>query len=125
MRIIRLFVLSALVIVSGIVSANDYPTIETVRYVVNCMVDNGGQNEENLYACTCRFDAISKAVTFQQYEDVSVFVRNKAMPGEKGAVFRDLGNATKGVRAKYEAAVKTAEDNCPIAKRVTRSVKDK
>lgn len=123
MRTMRL-ILTALVFISGAVSANDYPTIETVRYVVNCMVDNGGQNEENLYACTCRFDAISKVMTFQEFEDVSVFVRNKDMPGEKGGVFRDLGKATKGIRAKYEAATKSAEKSCPVAKRVKHSVKE-
>ncbi len=123
MRTIRLF-LTSLVFVSGAVSAYEYPTIETVRYVINCMADTGGQNEENLYACTCRIDAISKAVTFQEYEDVSVYVRNKDMPGEKGGVFRDLGKATKGTRAKYDAVVKSAEANCPVAKRVTRSVSE-
>ena len=124
MRMRRLF-LPLLLLVSLSAGANDFPTIETVRYVVNCMVDNGGQNEENLYACTCRFDEISQAVTFEEYEDVSVYIRNKAMPGEKGAVFRDLGRSTKEIRKKYEAAEKTAVANCPIVKRVSRKVKEK
>ena len=122
---IKSLVLPLMLVISTNVTANDFPTIETVRYVVNCMVDNGGQNEENLYACTCRFDTISEAVTFEEYEDVSVYIRNKAMPGEKGAVFRDLGRATKDVRKKYEAAEKTAAANCPIVKRVVRKVKEK
>ncbi len=33
--------------ISSLATANDFPTIETVRFVVNCMVDNGGQTEEN------------------------------------------------------------------------------
>ena len=124
MRIRNLF-LSLFLLASSNLIANDFPTIETVRYVVNCMVDNGGQNEENLYACTCRFDSISQALSFEEYEDVSVYIRNKAMPGEKGAVFRDLGRATKDIRKKYEAAEKTAVANCPIVKRVSRKVKEK
>ncbi|MBT7953278.1 MAG: hypothetical protein HN764_16750 [Gammaproteobacteria bacterium] len=110
---------------SSMVSANDYPTVDTVRFVVNCMVDNGSQNEENLYACTCRFDAISSEITFYEYEQVSVYVRNKAMPGEKGGVFRDLGRDTKELRTKFEEAEKKANKACPIARRVTRPAKSK
>lgn len=104
--------------VSTFASANEYPTMDTVRYVVNCMVDNGGQNEENLYACTCRFDAISALLTFDEYEQVSVYLRNKGMPGEKGGVFRDLGRDTKDLRDKFEQIEKEAVRSCPIAKRV-------
>ncbi len=114
-----------LIFVSSIVSANEYPTIETVRFVVNCMANNGGQNEENLYACTCRFDELSSAITFNEYEQVAVYVRNKAMPGEKGGVFRDLGRDTKDLREKYEEVENKANSNCPIAKRVKRPVKTK
>jgi len=76
MRFLRLG-LVALIFVSPVASANDFPTIEAVRFVVNCMVDNGGQNEENLYACTCRFDAMSSEISFNEYEQVAVYIRNK------------------------------------------------
>jgi hypothetical protein len=109
-----------LIFISSFVSANDYPTTETVRFVVDCMASNGGQNEENLYACTCRFDQISSEITFQEYEQVSVFVRNKDMPGEKGGVFRDLGRATKKLRDKYKEVESRANKACPIAKKVSR-----
>jgi len=114
------YCLFILFFVSSFASANEYPTVETVRFVVNCMVDNGGQNEENLYTCTCRYDAISSAITFNEYEQVSVYVRNKAMPGEKGGVFRDLGHATKELRDKYDGVVKNAASACPLTKRVSR-----
>jgi hypothetical protein len=111
---------------SSMVSANDYPTVETVRFVVNCMADNGGQNEENLHACTCRFDAMSSKITFNEYEQVSVYVRNKAMPGEKGGVFREMGGRdTKELRTKFEQMEKTANSACPIARKVTRPAKSK
>ena len=42
------------------------------------------------------------------------------MPGEKGAVIRDLGKATKDLRARYEKVETEARKNCPIAKRVVR-----
>ncbi len=102
------------------VSANEYPTIDSVREVVSCMAENGEQSEETLYACSCRFDRIKAAFTFREYSDVSFYLRNKAMPGEKGAVIRDLGKATKDLRARYEKVETEARKNCPIAKRVVR-----
>lgn len=123
MRSLRTGFFSFIFIISPIVSANDFPTVETVRFVVDCMVSNGGQNEENLYACTCRFDQISSEISFQEYEQVSVFLRNKAMPGEKGGVFRDLGRASKELRDKYEQVESKANNACPIARRVTRPAK--
>lgn len=109
-----------LVTLSSATMASDYPTVETVRYVVNCMAENGGQSEENLYACTCRYDVISAGLSFEEFESVSVYIRNKAMPGEKGGVFRDLGKGTKEIRDKYEVVEKEALSSCPIAKRVAR-----
>lgn len=110
---------------SAFASANEYPTMDTVRFVVNCMADNGGQNEENLYACTCRLDTISAQLSFDEYEQVAVYLRNKAMPGEKGGVFRDLGRDTKELRDKFEQIELNAVSACPIAKRVSRPVKAK
>ncbi len=110
--------LAALLFVSSFVSANEYPTIETVRFVVDCMVKNGGQNEENLYACTCRYDVINAALTFAEFEQVSVYTRNKAMPGEKGGVIRDMKRATQQARDKYDQAEKEAARACPLVKRV-------
>ncbi len=120
-----LFILMSLFLTSSFAARNEYPTVDTVRFVVNCMADNGGQTEENLYACTCRFDVINAAFTFAEYEEVSVYVRNKAMPGEKGGVFRDLSRNIKDLSAKYAQISKQAASACPIAKRVIRREKAK
>ncbi len=87
------------------------------------MAENGGQTEETLYACSCRLDAVKSVFTFEEYENVSVYVRNRAMPGEKGAVFRDLGKSTKELRARYDEVEAMAKKNCPVAKRVVRTGK--
>jgi hypothetical protein len=119
------YCLIALFFVSSYASAHEYPTTDIVRSIVNCMADNGGQYEENLYACTCRFDALSSAITFDEYEMVAVYGRNKDMPGEKGGAFRDRGRSTKDLRAKYDEVEKNAVSACPIAKRVIRPTKKK
>jgi len=87
------------------VFANEYPTNETVHYAMRCMDELGGQTEENLYTCTCRYDAIRDAMTFSDYEEGYTYERNKDMPGEKGGSFRDN---QRGKRF-YEELVKVRE----------------
>jgi hypothetical protein len=99
------------------VSANEYPTDETVRYALNCMNKLGGQTDENLYTCECRYDAIRAAMSFDDYEEGITFERNKKMPGEKGNFFRD----NKRGEAFYEKLLETREvanSDCIVVKHV-------
>lgn len=99
------------------VMANEYPTEETVRYALNCMAEMGGQTDENLYTCNCRFDAIRANMTYSDYEEGFTFERNKKMPGEKGSSFRD----NKRAEAFYEellAVREKANSSCIVVKHV-------
>ena len=98
--------------------ANEYPSEETVRYALNCMAELGGQTDENLYACLCRYDNIRAAMPYNEYEEGATYERNKAMPGEKGGFFRDNERGEKFYKVLKEAR-KTANSQCPVAKRVT------
>jgi hypothetical protein len=112
-----LFGISVLLMGAGPVLANEYPTNETVHYALNCMNELGGQTDENLYTCTCRYDAIRETMTFSDYEEGRTFERNKKMPGEKGSFFRDN---ERGERL-YEELVKAREAanaNCIVVKQV-------
>jgi hypothetical protein len=105
-------------------SAYDYPTIESVRFVINCMTELGGQNEQNLYTCTCRHDVVAENMTFAEYDDATFFDRNTAMPGKRGAMVRDN---EKGARDKknLEELLKKASAQCPVVKHLETPVKDK
>ena len=112
-----------LVMASG-VYANDYPTIETVRFVVNCMADLGGQNEQNLYACTCRHDALVKQMSYEEYDDAMVFERNKQMPGERGGFVRDNERGVKNYK-KFKNLLDEISAQCPVVKHIEAPVRDK
>ena len=99
------------------VLADEYPTDETVHYVMSCMDELGGQTDENLYTCVCRYDAIRAAMTFSDYEEGYTYERNKAMPGDKGGAVRDNERA----KAFYEELVKVreaADASCIVVKHV-------
>ena len=69
--------------------AYEYPTEATIRYALACMTALGGQTDQNLYTCSCRYDSIREVISFDDYSDGKTYERNVAMPGEKGGFFRD------------------------------------
>jgi hypothetical protein len=102
---------------TGSALADEYPTQDTVRYALNCMSELGGQTDENLYTCGCRYDTIKTNMSFSDYEEGVTFERNMKMPGEKGSSFRDNERA----RRFYEellAVRKIADSNCIVVKHV-------
>ena len=93
--------------------ANDYPTLERVDSVLTCMKLNGGQNIENLYACSCEIDVIASMVPFDIWDEARTFEQYKRLPGEKGGIFRDSERADEVV-PKLEEARKEAKKRCFI-----------
>jgi hypothetical protein len=69
--------------------AYEYPTEATIHYALDCMTALGGQTDQNLYTCSCRYDSIREVLSFDDYSDGKTYERNVAMPGEKGGFFRD------------------------------------
>ena len=106
-------------VVPSLVSANGYPTAETVRMVVICMAEMGDQNEENLFACSCRQDILESELTFAAYEQASLYERYIPMPGKRGNLFRDSERGREYVK-QLEAVREKATTACPVVKRVTR-----
>jgi len=95
---------------------NDYPTLDRVGYVLNCMQEHGGQSVENLYACVCRIDFIASQMPFETYEDASTFDRYRRMPGEKGGIFRDNEQA-ESLLAQLDKTTLEAGKRCPLVRR--------
>ena len=97
--------------------AYEYPTEETIRYVLDCMTALGGQTDQNLYTCSCRYDSIREVISFGDYADAKTYERNKAMPGKKGGFFRD----NKRGEELYSVLVKVreqADEQCIVVKQV-------
>ena len=85
--------------------AYEYPTDTTIHYVLECMAALGGQTDQNLYTCSCRYDSIREVLSFDDYSDGRTYERNKAMPGKKGGFFRDNERGEK----LYDVLVKARE----------------
>ena len=97
--------------------AYEYPTDTTIHYVLECMAALGGQTDQNLYTCSCRYDSIREVLSFNDYSDGKTYERNVAMPGEKGGFFRDNERGEE----LYNDLVKVreqADEQCIVVKQV-------
>jgi hypothetical protein len=97
--------------------AYEYPTEATIHYALDCMTALGGQTDQNLYTCSCRYDSIREVLSFDDYSDGKTYERNVAMPGEKGGFFRDNERG----KELYNDLVKVREqagEQCIVVKQV-------
>lgn len=116
----RTYLLALMLAVSLPVYAGDYSTRTTFMMVANCMDENGGHTQENLFTCSCRADLIQAEMSAAEYEDAITVERYRELPADKGAVFRD---SKKGqtLFAALKKVRKEAAEACPAIRTVTRT----
>ena len=69
--------------------ANDFPTVERVLYVQDCMKANPGPYYEMVNKCSCALDGLARAVTFDDYSTMTTIINAVTIGGERGAGLRD------------------------------------
>ncbi len=99
------------VTLSAASQAYDYPTLDRVDRVLTCMAKQGGQTVDNLYGCVCEIDAIAVAIRFDDYVEATTFRSFRAMPGERGGLFRDSKRG-QALVARLEEAERAAARTC-------------
>jgi len=70
-------------------SANDFPTVERVLYVEECMKANPGPRYEMMNKCSCALDTMAREVKFEDYSGMVTIVNAMAIGGERGNSLRD------------------------------------
>ncbi len=89
----------------------DFPTQDRVEYVFECMRDHGGIHYDNLYHCVCQVDYLDRHLDAETFTRALTFKRYKALPGERGGIFRDPPEARK-LRKRLETLERQAEAHC-------------
>ncbi|WP_325890954.1 hypothetical protein [Grimontia sp. NTOU-MAR1] len=121
-RVSALVVPTLFLLASPAASANDFPTLERVKYVQECMSLKGGPTYVNMYGCSCVIDKIASQMTFDEYVHADAFVRLRSMRGERGGYFRsskDSRSARKGLLGIRD----NAEQECFVSQQVTAAAK--
>ncbi|WP_434362250.1 hypothetical protein NF212_18635 [Parasalinivibrio latis] len=98
---------------------NDYPTLERVRFVFECMELHGGQTYENLYSCSCMIDQLALYLTIDEYVQYDAYERMRSMMGERGGYFRS-SDASLDIRKEFRSAKLDAERQCFSDERIPK-----
>jgi hypothetical protein len=71
------------------VRANDFPTVDRVLYVQDCMRRNPGPNFEMINKCSCALDHLAAEVSHDDYVEMSTIANAVTIAGERGGELRD------------------------------------
>jgi len=93
--------------------ANDFPTVDRVLYVQECMRAHPGPGFEMTNKCACTLDKLAASVKYQDYVTMSTIVKAMSIGGERGGAIRDVPSYEPQVK-RYKELVSTAEKACFI-----------
>ncbi len=100
----------ALVALSGVSlsahAANDYPTVDRVRYVQECMKANPGPQFEMVNKCSCALDALAAEVEFEEFTTMQTISNGMSIGGERGATLRDTPTLQPALKKYRELQIK-------------------
>lgn len=85
----RLLSACALIIAAAPSLANDFPTVERVLYVQDCIRANPGPNYEMVAKCSCALDTLARDVKYADYVSMTTIVNAMSIGGERGNDLRD------------------------------------
>ena len=69
--------------------ANDFPTVDRVLYVQECVRTNPGPHYEMINKCSCALDRLAGEVKFADYVNMNTIVNAVSIGGERGGQLRD------------------------------------
>ena len=88
-NLLRPMLCATLVLLGNAAWANDFPTVERVNYVQECMRTHPGAHFEMVSKCSCALDALAKEVKYADYVEMSTASNANSIGGERGNTIRD------------------------------------
>ena len=85
-----LLTLCALLMACGAARGNDFPTVDRVLYVQECMRAHTGPQFEMTSKCSCALDALARDVKYDDYVTMSTISKAISIGGERGGAIRDV-----------------------------------
>lgn len=95
-------------------AVHDYPTVDRVEFVLECMQRNAGK-QEFLYKCACVIDEIAQRFTYEDFVEASTAARHQSLGGERGGLFRDPPK-TRDTAKHYLQVQSNAMKRCDVAR---------
>jgi hypothetical protein len=92
--------------------ASDFPTVDRVEFVLECMQKNAGK-QEFLYKCACVIDEIAGKFSYDDFVEASTAARYQSLGGDRGGLFRDPPR-TREVAKRYAEVHRAAMKHCNV-----------
>jgi hypothetical protein len=103
----------------GTALANDFPTVDRVLYVQECIASHPGPNFEMVNKCSCALDALAEAVKFDDYVEMSTAAKATSIGGERGGYIRDVEMLQDHIK-RYKTLQSKVEKGCFLGAAVPR-----
>jgi len=106
----------ALTALSGAQAAdrvNDFPTVDRVLYVQECVRQHPGPHYEMVNKCSCALDALAREISFDDYTSMSTATNANSIGGERGNTIRDTEQLQTQIKRFREVQAK-AKAGCFI-----------
>jgi hypothetical protein len=115
LRLLRLLCLLGLPMVAhGASPANDFPTVDRVLYVQECIAAHPGTgNFEMTNKCSCALDALAKEIKYAEYVQLSTASKATTIGGERGGYIRDSEKLQADIK-RYRALQAKVNKGCFI-----------
>jgi hypothetical protein len=98
----------------GTASGNDFPTIDRVLFVENCVRDYPDHpRQEMLYKCSCAVDSIAGEFGYDEYVELATAVDAGQVAGKRGAAVRESSEG-KSMSKRFKDARAKAFSSCFI-----------
>ncbi len=112
----RFFCAAALLAAVASASANDFPTVDRMLYVQECMRAHPGSNFEMVNKCSCALDNLALKVKFDDYVTMTTIVKAVTIGGERGGDLRDNETIKPQIK-RYRDLQSEAEKSCFLSSR--------
>ena len=106
MKLLRRSIATLALLAAAPLLANDFPTVERVLYVQDCMRTNPGPHYEMVNKCSCALDALANQVKFDDYSTMVTVVNAMSIGGERGGTLRDNETIKPQIRRYRELQAK-------------------
>ncbi len=94
--------------------ANDFPTVDRVLYVQDCIAAHPGtSNFEMTSKCSCALDALAKEIKYADYVQLSTASKATTIGGERGGYIRDSETLQADIK-RYRALQAKVKKGCFI-----------
>lgn len=94
--------------------SNDFPTMDRVLYVHECMRDFPGMHYEMVSKCSCALDHLAARISYDEYMNLKTAADARSIGGERGSYFRANEEQQEHAR-RFLKLQKEARKGCFIA----------